>query len=125
MLIVDDEEQLLVAVSDYFSLLGFGVDCAHDIREAQSFLASAHYDIVIADLRLSGIDSREGLSLVTCIRERTSDTRVLMLTAYGTIEIEEEARWRGVDAFLLKPQPLHEIARIVGDLLAAGPIGRP
>src|SRR5262245_48130844 len=106
MLIVDDEERLLIALSDYFAMHGFMVDCAHDLAEAIALLSRSSYDIVIADLRLGGIDSREGLSLLQHIREHALNTRVLMLTAFGTMEMQEEANRRGVDAFLHKPQPL-------------------
>jgi hypothetical protein len=39
------------------------------------------------------------------------------LTAYGTPEAEKAAYSRGVDAYLSKPQPLHEIAEVVSRLL--------
>ena len=123
MMIIDDEERILRAVSGYFELLGYSVDCAREIEEAERLLSTHRYDIVLADLRLSGIDGVEGLEVVSYVREKSPQTKVALLTAYGTPAICAEAERRGVDAFLNKPQPLGEIARVVkgliGDALAS------
>ncbi len=121
MLIVDDEERILAAVSAYFEHLEYAVDCAHTLDEAQGLLDSRHYDVILADLRLSGIDCAEGLEIVSLARRRHPSPRVVLLSAYGTPEVVQEADKRGVDAFLHKPQPLAEVARIVSDLLRAAP----
>jgi response regulator RpfG family c-di-GMP phosphodiesterase len=49
--------------------------------------------------------------------ERSPSTRSILLTAYGTSEIEKAAYAGGVNAYLSKPKPLHEIAGIVAKLL--------
>jgi len=117
MLVVDDEESILFAISDFFSLRGFIVDCAREVEEAWACLSGNHYGVVIADLRLTGIYGAEGLELVSYIREKSATTRVLLLTAYGSRDIQEEASRRGVDAFLQKPQPLSEVANVVDAIL--------
>ncbi|MFA6954344.1 MAG: response regulator [Thermoanaerobaculia bacterium] len=118
MLVVDDEEPILFALNYYFSPRGFRVDCAREIEEAEALLANGHYSIVIADLRLTGIHGAEGLEIVSYVRERAADTKVILLTAYGTPEIERLAYERGADAFLQKPQRLPAIARLVETLMA-------
>lgn len=118
MLIVDDEEPILKALSGYFDLFGYEIDCARDLVETEQFLDSRRYDVVLADLRLSGIDGVEGLDVVSFVRARFPQTRIALLSAYGTPAIRKEASNRGADAFLDKPQPLSEIARIVGDLVS-------
>src|SRR6266550_6369335 len=80
MLVVDDEESILFAISDFFSLRGFIVDCAREVEEAWACLSGNHYGVVIADLRLTGIYGAEGLELVSYIREKSATTRVLLLT---------------------------------------------
>jgi ActR/RegA family two-component response regulator len=47
-----------------------------------------------------------GLHIVRMVHERSPETRIVILTAYGSSEIEDEARLLGADAFLRKPQPL-------------------
>lgn len=113
ILIVDDQRPILVAMKEYFGINGYEVDCASDFEEAEALLADVYYDVVIADLRLTGINGVEGLELVAGVRERNPRTRIIILTAYGSLEIEKEALWRGVDAFLCKPIPLSQLAQMV------------
>ena len=44
----------------------------------------------------------------------------MILTAYGSPAAEKEARTRGVDAFIHKPKPLAEVARVIGELVGEG-----
>jgi ActR/RegA family two-component response regulator len=117
MLVIDDEEPILFAAREYFEALGFLVDCATELEEAEALLSHVVYAIVIADLRLTGIYGTEGLALVRHVRERCPKTRILLLTAYGSAAVEEEARRLGVDGFLQKPKPLPDVAQIVFGLL--------
>ena len=119
MLILDDEERILSAVSDYFDHFGYSVACARSLEEAVALLDTRDFDVVLADLRLSGIDSEEGLEIATLARRKNPTTRVALLTAYGTPEIAQEAAQRGVDVILNKPQPLVEIERIVSQLVSS------
>jgi CheY-like chemotaxis protein len=120
LLIVDDEVPILFAMKDYFEGLGYEVDTAAQLCEAQELIDRQPYAFVLADLRLSASDRAEGLELAAYVRERTPAARVLLLTAYGSPEIESQARQLGVDAFLHKPQPLSRIAGLVREL-ALGP----
>jgi DNA-binding NtrC family response regulator len=117
ILIVDDEELIVLAMRKYFEGLGYGVDSAHELEEAQALLANREYDLVIADLRLTGIGGVEGLQIVSDIHQRCSNTRVMLLSAYGTPEIERESYNRGADAFLHKPKAMMEIANVAMNLL--------
>ncbi|HEX9942274.1 MAG TPA: response regulator [Thermoanaerobaculia bacterium] len=117
LLIVDDEVAILNAMKGFFAQQGFEVDAVSDREEAQDLLLLRSYTAVIADLRLSGSFSTDGLEIVSFVRERYPGTRVILLTAYGSPEIEAEAWRRGVDAFLHKPLPLAEIAGQVKALL--------
>ncbi len=117
ILIVDDEELIVLAMRKYFQGLGYSVDAAHELEEAQALLATRRYDLVIADLRLTGIGGVEGLQIVSDIHQRCADTRVILLSAYGTPEIERESYNRGADAFLHKPKSMMEIASVAVNLL--------
>ncbi|HET8799381.1 MAG TPA: response regulator [Thermoanaerobaculia bacterium] len=122
MLVVDDEEHILNALSGYFDHLGYIVDCARTLEEAEALLDLHRYQIVLADLRLTGIEGVEGLEIISYAREKSPGTRVALLTAYGTPAIRQEALRRGADAFLNKPQPLADIARIVATLVSGFPV---
>lgn len=116
LLIVDDEEPILFAISEYFETLGYEVDCARELEEAEALLSHVRYRLLIADLRLSGIHSNEGLELIRYARERSPWTRIIVLTGYGSSDMEIDALNRGVDAFLHKPRPLAELAEIAAGL---------
>lgn len=120
LLVVDDEESILSAIREYFQPRGYDVDCARELEEAEALLAHIRYALVIADVRLTGVHGNEGLELIRFIRERSPWTRIIVLTGYGSTEIEMEAIGRGVDAFLQKPQPLAELAAIAANLTGHG-----
>jgi len=117
ILIVDDEELIVLAMRRYFEGLGYTVDSAYELEEAQALLSAYRYDLVIADLRLTGIGGVEGLQIVSDVHRRCADTRVILLSAFGTPEIERESYNRGADAFLHKPKAMMEIASIARTLL--------
>lgn len=117
ILVVDDEEAIRDATREYLTALGYHVDAAQEREEAEALLTAATYSLVIADMRLTGVHGREGLELVGYLRERCPWARVVVLTAYGSPDLEAEARRRGADAFLQKPVPLAELARLAGLLI--------
>ncbi|HTY42419.1 MAG TPA: response regulator [Thermoanaerobaculia bacterium] len=117
ILIVDDEEPILFAMREYFATKGYAVDCARETQEAEALLAKNRYALAILDLRLSGTPGAEGLDVIASVRARSRETRIILLTAYGSREIEAEARRRGADAFLQKPKPLAEVAQIASTLM--------
>ena len=110
ILIVDDEETILFAMGQYIMAQGCTVDTASELEEAQALLTNIRYHLVVADLRLSGIHGAEGLDLVAMVRECCPNTKVIVLTAYGSAEMQQEAFRRGADAVLHKSMPLVEVA---------------
>ncbi len=102
---------------EYFATKGYDVDCARETSEAEALLAAGDYALAILDLRLSGTPGAEGLELIESVRARSPRTRIILLTAYGSREIEAEALRRGADAFLHKPKPLAEVAQIASGLM--------
>jgi two-component system NtrC family response regulator len=119
ILVVDDEPSILFALEDFFSSRGYQVDCADALEEALTLLAHNAYRLMIADLRLEGARGTQGLELAAFARSASPAVRIIVLTAYGTPDVEARARNLGADAFLHKPMPLPELARIVDTLLTA------
>src|SRR5215475_9675359 len=91
ILVVDDEDFIRFALSEYFSVLGDQVDVAGEWEEAEALLSARRYCLVISDLRLSGFGGTEGLEIVRSIHQRWPDTRVMLLTGYGSSEVRSEA----------------------------------
>jgi DNA-binding NtrC family response regulator len=117
ILIVDDEELIVLAMRKFFLARGFLVDTAQQLDEIRALLTSDPYDLVISDLRLTGAHGTEGLQIVADVHQRSAHTRVIVLTAFGTPEIEQESYDRGAHAFLHKPKAMSEIADVADALL--------
>lgn len=121
LLIVDDEESICFSMSEYFSLHGYKVDTAREIEEAEKLLEATEYKVVIQDLRLSLKRDADGLDMIKLIKEQNPQARIIVLTAYGSAEMEDEARRCGADAFLRKPKPLSQVAQVVQGLIESPP----
>jgi two-component system response regulator PilR (NtrC family) len=129
MLVVDDRPTITFALSDYFRTRGWDVECAANVAEAEAILERRRFTVLIADLSLSVPGSTDGLELTRRVRREWPRTRTIILTAYGTPETERMARRLGVDAFLHKPAPLAELARMAealagrsGGCVGPGPV---
>jgi two-component system OmpR family response regulator len=113
---VDDKAALCFAMCEYFKLHNYQVDCAHNVEDAATRLNTSSYAVVIADLDLSGTHNLDGFKVIKMVKEQCPETRIIVLTAYGSPEVEAAARDCGANAFLHKPKPLSEVARIVFEL---------
>ena len=117
LLVVDDEESICFSMSEYFSQHGFDVDTARELDEAEGLIKQTDYQVIIQDLRLGVALHSDGIEIIRLIHQRNPETRIVVLTSYGTPEAEEEARRAGADAFLRKPKPLSQVAQVVQGLI--------
>ena len=99
ILIVDDEkhtrEGLRTSLEDQFE-----VYIAADSAGAMRVLENDHVDLVLTDLRLGGED---GMSLIDKILAQPHPPVVIMMTAYGSVDVAVEAMKRGAFDFVIKP----------------------
>jgi DNA-binding response OmpR family regulator len=124
-LIVDDEESICFSMKDYFSHSGFTVDTALDIDEAERLIDAGHYEVLIQDIRMGVRRDFTGMEVIKFARTHRPNMRIVVLTAHGSREVENEARDLGVDAFLRKPQPLSQVAQVVRGLVESPPRTAP
>lgn len=117
MLIVDDEGSICFSMSEYFGLHGYKVDTARELEEAERLIESTTYEVAILDLRLGLAHNADGLEIIKLLHSHRPETRIVVLTAYGSAEMEDEARQLGADAFLRKPKPLSQVAQVIQGLL--------
>lgn len=117
ILIVEDEQAILLAITDYLSNLGYEVDGVTEMAAAQKLLTEKPYAALLSDLRLTGTGANEGLELAELVRREYPATEVILLSAYGSEAAEQRARSQGVTAFLHKPKPLAELAQIIYSVL--------
>ena len=101
LLIVDDEPHIRQMMRMTLEPAGHHVTEAASGEEALSLLRDGNiYDVVVLDQKMPGIDGLETLRL---IKRRASHTRVLMVTAFGSIELAVDAMKFGATDFLRKP----------------------
>lgn len=117
VLLLDDEEAVLVPTARYFRGLGCAVDVAREPEEAEALVHHRRYDLAILDLRVTRFGGTEGLEVLREIRRRDQKTSVILLSAYISPEVEEEARNLGADGMLRKPQPLPDLAHLAFALM--------
>jgi DNA-binding NtrC family response regulator len=116
LLVVDDEESICFSMSEYFSQHGYKVDTAREMEEAEGLIKETDYKAIIQDLRL-GARHPDGIDIIKLVHKRNPDTRIVVLTSYGSPEAEAEALRAGADAFLRKPKPLSQVAQVVQGLI--------
>lgn len=116
ILIVDDEETLTFSL--YQAFIKAPYDCevvtASSGEEALEKFDAQMFDLVITDIAMPGID---GLELLSIIKSRSPETKVIIITAYGTDEREERAFKIGADKYIEKPFDISELRNLVFKLI--------
>ncbi|UTW46255.1 response regulator transcription factor [bacterium SCSIO 12696] len=111
ILIVEDHSDLAANIGDFLEAGGFTVDFAANGPLAVQLAANNHYDAVVLDIMLPGIDGYE-----VCHRMRNQlglGMPIIMLTARDTLDDKLTGFGRGADDYLVKPFELKELeARI-------------
>ena len=116
VLIVDDEETLTWGMSKSLSRDRdkYSVFIANTGKEALEVLRSHLIDLVITDIRMPDIN---GLDLLTTIKRDYPNTRVIIMTAYGSPDIQKEANKRGSLYYIEKPFEIADIRKLILDIL--------
>ncbi|MBI5076601.1 MAG: response regulator [Nitrospirae bacterium] len=103
ILIVDDEPTILMTLSHVLSNPDTTVITSSRMEEAEEALSRYTFDLVIVDIRLSGMEGMEGLELLSYVKQISPTTQVIIMTAYGSEEMREEAGKRGAFHYYEKP----------------------
>jgi DNA-binding response OmpR family regulator len=110
VLVVEDHPKLAIAVATGLRRAGMAVDVVFDGHDALAHAAGADYDVVVLDRDIPGV---HGDQVCRSLAEGGSDSRVLMLTAAGTVSDRVEGLGLGADDYLPKPFEFAElVARI-------------
>ena len=116
VLVVDDESSIRELLAKTLALAEYDVDTAPDGRAALERLRLGNYDLLIADLKMPGMD---GLTLIREARRMKEDLPVIIITGFSTESSAIEAVNLGVAGYLTKPfrvpQVLAAAARALGE----------
>lgn len=115
ILVVDDEQSILLSLSYALKTDGVEVIACDEIEQAEEALGNTHFDLVIADIRMSGVNGIEGLELLSYIKQRYA-TEVIIMTGYGNDEVETEAYRRGALHYYMKPVDILDLKNVVSSI---------
>ena len=110
ILIVDDEPFNLDLLEQELADLGYPSERASDGKQALEKIAKLEPDLVLLDYRMPEMN---GIDVLREIRQRKKDLPVIMITAYGTIDVAVEAVKAGADDFITKPFDPEHLAVVV------------
>ncbi len=102
VLVVDDEPNYLVVLSELLRDGGFEVFTAQSGKEALPIVLGADLDVVISDIKMPGMD---GIELLENIKNLNRELPVILITAYAEVEKAVEAMRLGAFNYLAKPFP--------------------
>lgn len=110
ILIVDDEENIVQIIQDFFEDRPYIVETAEDGEAALGKLRERVYDLVLTDINLPGID---GLEVLAAAKESDPEVVVVIMTGYASIRNSIQALKRGAFDYITKPFDLFDIDNIV------------
>lgn len=117
VLVVDDEEDLTWSIAKHLSKDKdkYNLNTVNSGADALDLLKKKSIELVISDIRMPEIS---GLDLLMKVRENYPDTKVIIMTAYGSSEIQEEANERGCFKYIEKPFEINELRQMILDIVA-------
>lgn len=122
VMVVEDDEDLRVALVSQLRALGYGVDDAGDIATADRALRGGHYDCVVLDRMLPDGDA---ISYVHSRRQQGWRAPVLFLTACDALADRVAGFEHGGDDYLVKPFVMAELTERVANLCHRSVLDRP
>ena len=103
VLIVDDEPAICFAYRKLLESERFGVDICESVDAALSLLQRNEYFAVVSDVRFAGSGNEDGVYFVSVVRKEQPLAKVILVTGYGSVELEKTARKLGVSHYFEKP----------------------
>lgn len=110
ILIVDDERSVRDSLYNWFIEDGYQVVCAEDAKIALVLLESESFDIVLADIKMPGMDGLEMLKRIKTIRK---ETIVIMMTAFATVNTAVQALKDGAFDYVTKPFDPDDLSHLI------------
>lgn len=114
ILIVDDEENVCKLLEKVFIKEGYLTHKAYNGEEALNIIDSYQVDIVITDLKMPGMS---GMELLNKIKHIDNSIKIIMITAFATVETAVEALKVGASDYITKPFDLEDVVFSVKKLV--------
>jgi DNA-binding NtrC family response regulator len=110
ILIVDDEESVRDSLNNWFLEDGYRVECAENAKKALNILESENFDIILADIKMPGMDGLEMLKAIKTIRK---EAIVIMMTAFATVDTAVQALKDGAFDYVTKPFDPDDLSHLI------------
>jgi DNA-binding NtrC family response regulator len=110
ILIVDDEESVRDSLLNWFIEDGYRVECAENANKALSLLESENFDIILADIKMPGMD---GLEMLRRIKLLKQDSIVIVMTAFATVDTAVQALKDGAFDYITKPFDPDDLSHLI------------
>jgi DNA-binding NtrC family response regulator len=110
ILIVDDEESVRNSLYGWFIEDGYSVDCAENAKQALSILESKYFDIILADIKMPGMD---GLEMHRRIKSLERDSIVIIMTAFASVDTAVQALKDGAYDYITKPFDPDDLSHLI------------
>lgn len=110
ILIVDDEESVRDSLYNWFIEDGYRVESAENANKALSLLESDSFDIILADIKMPGMD---GLEMLRRIKLLKSDSIVIVMTAFATVDTAVQALKDGAFDYVTKPFDPDDLSHLI------------
>jgi CheY-like chemotaxis protein len=118
VLVIDDEPEVLAVMLDILRDGGFSPAAAADGEAALRLLETERFDVIVSDIAMPNMN---GLRLLETLRRQGVPARVLLITAFSTRSIVEEALAAGAARVLEKPFRADDLVAAVREALARSP----
>lgn len=102
-MLVDDEPAIVFAYQRLLNSECFLYDVCENIEDATAFLSANDYFAVISDVRFAGSDNEDGLFFVSEVKKVQPRAKVILVTGYGSSDLEMSARLLGASHYFEKP----------------------
>ncbi len=116
ILLAEDDEIMRISVSDRLKQYGWQVDEAEDGLIAAGMVEKKLYNLIVSDIRMPGLD---GIKLLKKIQEQSSETDVIMMTAFGSVDDAIDCLRKGAADYILKPFDMDDLIIRINRLLDA------
>lgn len=110
ILIVDDEESVRDSLYNWFIEDGYQVECAENAKKALSILEADNYDIILADIKMPGMDGLEMLKRIKALRK---ESIVIVMTAFATVDTAVQALKDGAFDYVTKPFDPDDLSHLI------------
>lgn len=110
ILIVDDEESVRDSLYNWFIEDGYRVECAENAKLALTMLESDSFDIILADIKMPGMD---GLEMLRRIKSLKKESIVIIMTAFAAVDTAVQALKDGAFDYITKPFDPDDLSHLI------------